>query len=86
MLAKRPEVHAYIPGITASNEKEKGKRVAERGNATEMGVNGSGYTPGTTQPLCGEHYSEAVSILKHRLICIHYMQEIFGGSGLWPAW
>ena len=48
MLARRPEVHIYIPGITASNEKEKGKRVAERGNATEMGVNGSGYTPGTT--------------------------------------
>ena len=49
MLAKRPEVHIYVPGITASDEKMERKRVAE-GEKTSMrwGMNGSGYMPGTT--------------------------------------
>ena len=47
MLAKRPEVHAYIPGITASNEKRKSREMLRGGNAN-VGVSGSGYAPGTT--------------------------------------
>ena len=48
MLAKRPEVHIYVPGIAASDEKVTERDMLGERGENEGGMNGSGYTPGTT--------------------------------------
>ena len=49
-LAKRPEVHVVLTGLTASNEEIQSERKRRwgKGIEDERHVSGSGYTPGTT--------------------------------------
>ena len=49
-LAKRPEVHVVLTGLTVSNEEmqRERKRYAEGNEENEGKVSESGYTPGTT--------------------------------------
>ena len=48
-LAKRPEVHVVLTGLTASNEEIQSERKRRWGKGTEdeRQVSGSGYMPGT---------------------------------------